>query len=117
MRSSDLTLDEVVLVMRKHRIVGSRTAVWRLFQRHKITFKKSLRAAEQERADVARARRRWMREQGMFDPAFVDETAANTKMVRLSGRCRRGERLIDRVPQGHWKFPVCAAALAGSPAR
>ena len=45
-----------------------------------------------------------MREQGMFDPAhlvFVDETAANTKMVRLSGRCRRGERLIGRVPQGH----------------
>jgi hypothetical protein len=44
-----------------------------------------------------------MREQGMFDPAhlvFVDETAANTKMVRLSGRCRRGERLIGRVPQG-----------------
>jgi len=39
--------------------------------------KKSLRAAEQERADVARARRRWMREQGMFDPArlvFIDET-------------------------------------------
>jgi hypothetical protein len=26
-----------------------------------------------------------------------------TKMVRLCGRCRRGERLIDRVPQGHWK--------------
>ena len=52
---------------------------------------------------MARARRRWMREQGMFDPArlvFVDETAANTKMVRLSGRCPRGERLIGRVPQG-----------------
>ena len=48
---------------------------------------------------MARARRRWMREQGMFDPArlvFVDETAANTKMVRLSGRCPRGERLIGR---------------------
>ena len=36
----DLTLDEVVSVMRKHRISGSRTAVWRLFQRHNITFKK-----------------------------------------------------------------------------
>src|SRR6476659_2464462 len=76
--------------------------------------KKSLRAAEQERADVARARRRWMREQGMFDPArlvFVDETAANTKMVRLSGRCPRGERLIGRVPQGHWKTITFVAAL------
>lgn len=36
----DLTLDEVVSAMRKRRIAGSRTAVWRLFQRHKITFKK-----------------------------------------------------------------------------
>jgi transposase len=36
----DLTLDEVVLTMHKHRIPGSRTAVWRFFQRHKITFKK-----------------------------------------------------------------------------
>jgi transposase len=110
----DLTLDEVVLTMRKHKIPGSRSAVWRFFKRHKITFKKSLRAAEQERADVARARRRWMREQGMFDPArllFIDETAANTKMLRLSGRCPRGERLIGRAPYGHWKTITFVAAL------
>src|ERR1700722_268090 len=36
----DLTLDEVVGVMRELKILGSRTAVWRFFQRHKITFKK-----------------------------------------------------------------------------
>jgi transposase len=36
----DLTLDEVVGGMRKLKIPGSRTAVWRFFQRHKITFKK-----------------------------------------------------------------------------
>src|SRR5262245_36671951 len=55
-----------------------------------------------------------MRERGMFDPAhlvFVDETAANTKMVRLNGRCPRGERLIGRVPQGHWKTITFVAAL------
>src|SRR4029079_18674361 len=34
-KQSDLTLDEAVLVMRKHKIPGSRTAVWRFFQRHK----------------------------------------------------------------------------------
>ena len=112
----DLTLDEVVSVMRRQRISGSRTAVWRFFHRHKITFKKSLRAAEQERADVARARRRWMREQGMLDPSrlvFIDETSANTKMVRLNGRCRRGERLVGRCrratgrPSPTW--PLCVA--------
>ena len=37
----DLTLDEVVSAMRRHQVPGSRTAVWRFFQRHKITFKKS----------------------------------------------------------------------------
>ncbi len=37
----DLTLDEVLCAMRKHKVAGSRTAVWRFFQRHKITFKKS----------------------------------------------------------------------------
>ena len=37
---ADLTLDEVVCAMRKHRIPGGRTAVWRFFQRHKISFKK-----------------------------------------------------------------------------
>src|ERR1700674_5779352 len=76
--------------------------------------KKSLRAAEQERPDVARARRRWIREQGMLDSTrlvFIDETAANTKMVRLSGRCPRGERLVGRVPHGHWKTITFVAAM------
>jgi len=39
-QQTDLTLDEVILAMRKHKVSGSRTAVWRFFQRHKITFKK-----------------------------------------------------------------------------
>jgi transposase len=56
-RQPDLTLDKIVVAMHKRRIAGSRSAVWRFFQRHKISFKKSLRAAEQERADVARARK------------------------------------------------------------
>ena len=37
----DLTLDEVVAVMRRNKVPGSRTAVWRFFQRHKMTLKKS----------------------------------------------------------------------------
>src|SRR5579863_4813400 len=71
-----------------------------------LASKKTLRAAERKRADVARARRRWMREQGMFDPArlvFIDETSTNTAMVRLRGRAPRGERLVDYAPHGAWK--------------
>jgi transposase len=36
----DLTLDEIVAAMRKRRVPGSRTAVWRFFARHDLTFKK-----------------------------------------------------------------------------
>lgn len=36
----DLTLDEIVAVMTKAGIAGSRTAVWRFYERHEITFKK-----------------------------------------------------------------------------
>jgi transposase len=38
---SDLTLDEVVLAMEKRRIAGSRSAVWRFFDRRNISFKKN----------------------------------------------------------------------------
>jgi transposase len=36
----DLTLDQIVAAMRKQRMPGSRTAVWRFFARHDVTFKK-----------------------------------------------------------------------------
>jgi hypothetical protein len=96
------------------RIPGSRSAVGRFFRRHDLTVKKSLYAAEQQRADVARARRRWIREQGLFDPArlvFIDETATSTNMVRLRGRCPRGVRLVGYAPHGHWKTITFVAGL------
>ena len=37
----DLTLEEVVAAMGKQRIEGSRTAVWRFFERHDVSFKKN----------------------------------------------------------------------------
>lgn len=39
-KQPDLTLDEVIVAMRKRRVPGSRSAVWRFFARHGITFKK-----------------------------------------------------------------------------
>ncbi|HVS89972.1 MAG TPA: IS630 family transposase [Candidatus Acidoferrum sp.] len=113
-RQPDLTLDEVVAAKAKRRIGGSRSAVSRFYIRHNITFKKSLRATEQDRVDVARARRLWIRRQGLLDPArlvFIDETAATTKMVRLRGRCPRGVRLIGHAPHGHWKTITFVAGL------
>jgi transposase len=105
----DRTLDELVVAMRKRRIPGSRSALWRFLDRHE-----SLLAAEQHRADVARAGRRWVRQQEFLDTirlVFLDETATSTNMVRLRGRCPRGVRLIGHVLQGPWKTMTFVAAL------
>jgi transposase len=37
----DMTLDEIVAAMRKRKIPGSRSAVWRFFARRNISFKKN----------------------------------------------------------------------------
>src|SRR3984893_4768675 len=44
-------------------------------------------------------------------PLRPTHPSANTKMMRLHGRCVRGERLVDHVPQGHWKTITFVAAL------
>ncbi len=54
-----------------------------------------------------------MRQLGL-DPTkliFIDETWAKTNMTRLRGRCLRGQRLIAKVPHGHWKTTTLIAAL------
>jgi transposase len=42
---------------------------------------------------------------------FIDETWAKTNMTRVRGRCPLGERLIAKVPHGHWKTTTLIAAL------
>lgn len=76
--------------------------------------KKLLHAAEQDRPDVAAARAELKAEQPLLDAprlVFIDETAVTTKMVRQYGRAPRGERLVAKVPHGHWKTLTLVAAL------
>ena len=42
---------------------------------------------------------------------FIDETSVTTKMVRQYGRSPRGERLVAKVPYGHWKTLTFIAGL------
>jgi transposase len=42
---------------------------------------------------------------------FLDETWAKTNMTRPRGRCWRGQRLVAKVPHGHWKTTTFVAAL------
>jgi transposase len=42
---------------------------------------------------------------------FIDETGADTKMTRRYGRAFRGERLVAKVPHGHWKTTTFVGGL------
>jgi transposase len=73
-----------------------------------------LRAAEQNRADVAKARADWVKQQAELDPerlVFLDETWTTTNMARRFGRSPKGERLVGAVPYGHWKTSTFVAGL------
>jgi transposase len=75
----DLTLRGMVAELAARGTPASYGAVWRFFAHEGITFKKSLHASEQDRADVARRRARWKMHQGRLDPrrlVFIDETPA-----------------------------------------
>ena len=76
--------------------------------------KKTAHAAEQERPDVAARRLAWLESQPDLDPrrlVFIDETGASTKMARLRGRSKRGQRCRAAVPHGHWKTTTFTAGL------
>jgi len=56
----------------------------------------------------------WFEQQPELDPArlvFLDETAVTTKMARLYGRAKRGERCRALIPHGHWKTTTFLAGL------
>ncbi len=74
-------------------------------------------ASERARAAVRERRDEWIdrRQPAMrLQPArlvFIDETAVTTKMTRLRGRSRRGQRLIADAPFGHWRTQTFIAGL------
>ena len=60
------------------------------------------------------AREDWFEGQLDLDPSrliFIDETGASTKMARLRGRARRGQRCRAAIPHGHWKTTTFTAGL------
>ena len=60
-----------------------------------------MRAAEQDRPDVARHRRRWQVWQRFMESTslvFLDESGVSTNMARRYGWGPKGERLVDAVP-------------------
>ena len=111
----DLTLEEIRgRLAAEHSFKASVSMLWRFFRRHRVSFKKTLHAAEQDRPDVAAARQEWHEKQPTLEISrlvFIDETWASTSMTRLRGRSRIGQRLVGKTPHGHWKTTTFVAAL------
>jgi hypothetical protein len=83
-----------------------------LLARHNVTFKKTAHASEQDRPDVKLARQVWRDNQRILNPEHLislDETGVSTNMARIRGRCAGGERLIGKVPHGHWNITTFIA--------
>jgi hypothetical protein len=79
-----------------------------------MSFKKTIKPAEQDRPDVARKRIRWRAHQGRIDASrlvFIDETWIKTNMAPLRGWGPSGQRLVASAPFGHWKTMTFIAAL------
>jgi transposase len=73
-----------------------------------------LHASEQQRPDVQLRRADWCATRSRL-PAeklvFIDETSLKTNLIRMYGRARRGQRVVDYAPHGHWKTTTLVSAL------
>nr|WP_086008307.1 IS630 family transposase [Nitrobacter hamburgensis] len=82
-----------------------------------LSFKKTLRASEQDRPELVKARAEWKagRQPIMHKQRerliFIDETGTTTKMVRQRGRSLKGTRLNSKAPFGHWGTQTFVAGL------
>ena len=91
------------------------STVWHFFAKRGLTHKKKTgHASEQQRPDVLARRRLWFEGQAGLAPErliFIDETGASTKMARLRGWSRKGERCRASIPHGHGKTTTLTAGL------
>ena len=73
-----------------------------------------MRAAEQDRADVAAARTAWRAQAPTLDPTrlvLLDESGVRRDLIRRYGRGRRGARVTDAAPDGRWHTTTFLAGL------
>ena len=79
-----------------------------------MSSKKTLKASEQEREDIAKSRDEWREFQKTVDArrlVFLDESGLKTNMTRLYGRARGGSRCLDSAPCGHWETVTILSSI------
>ena len=66
---------------------------------------------------MAERREAWHDELRDVDPdrlVFLDESGAQTSMTRTRGRAPKGERVVAKVPAGHWTVVTMISAIRTS---
>lgn len=79
--------------------------------------KKSLHAAEQDTLAGQIRRNEWREQAAEIDAErliFLDESGVTTEMTRRYGRARRGERVREGTPGGHWRTLTVLGAVRSS---
>ena len=115
--NGDLTLDELCVELAARGVMVHRSNVARQIHRLGLSHKKSLRASEQTRSDVAAQRRLWTtRRRPFFNRVlprlvFIDETSTNSKLTKRCGWSPKGERYRTHAPFGTWQTQTFIAAL------
>ena len=114
----DLTLDEIVVEMAAvHGVSVHRGSVGKWLHQLGLSHKKTLRASEILRPDVAERRKAWVevRQPDMAKMlerfVFIDETSLKTNLVKTTGWAPVGARLIDHAPFGHLHTQTFIAGL------
>lgn len=95
-------------------IAVSHTTIWDFIRREGLSFKKTLFALEQARADVVCRRERWKAFQPHVDPerlVFIDETWIKTNMTPIRGTEGQASACICTA------WPLAHADLSGSAAQ
>ena len=110
----DITLAEIKAVLATEKVTVGRSSISRFLRHLNLRFKKKSTGRQQDRPDVAAARKALQRQQSRLDPkrlVFIDETSVSTTITRLYGRAPQGERLVQKVLHGNWKTITFIAAL------
>lgn len=111
----DLTIAELGARLAELGTKTSPAAICRYLQKLELTRKKkTMRASEQSRDDVAKARNDWRGKQSKMRPEqliFIDETWTSTNMAPRYGRTAKGKRVEGVAPHGHWLTTTFLAAL------
>ena len=113
-KENDLTLDAITeRLLRTHGVEADKSMLSRFFAAEGISFKKTVRASEQDRPDVAERREVWRSVQKRLDGRliFLDETWTTTAMTRRYAWADVGARAFGHAPNGHWKTTTFLAGL------